>query len=87
MMQKLGLNISSFRIFLPRLPKRNTCRYENSRSANALRSLHNRITLVFKLPTTQAGLEATNKLLEQTIHVVDILAKQKFRGEVSCPLA
>jgi hypothetical protein len=49
--------------------------------------LRNRVTLVFKLPLNQAGLDATNKLLEQTIHLVDSLAKHKFRPEVQLCLA
>jgi Protein of unknown function (DUF1682) len=37
---------------------------------------------VTKIPTTAAGLAATNKLLEQVIFLVDTLAKTKSRGEV-----
>jgi hypothetical protein len=44
--------------------------------------IKNRITLVHKLPLTDDGLLATNKLLEQVILLVDILAAHKFRAEV-----
>jgi hypothetical protein len=44
--------------------------------------LKNRISLVTKLPTSEEGLVATNKLLEQVILLVDTLAKHKFRPEV-----
>jgi transaldolase len=52
-------------------------------SAEGLRSLKNRITLVTKLPTTAQGLAATNKLVEQVIFLVDNLSGKKFRPEVT----
>ena len=53
------------------------------RSVDALsRGLKNRITLVTKLPSTNEGLAATTKLLEQVILLVDNLGKLKFRSEV-----
>jgi len=45
--------------------------------------MKNRITLVYKLPQSEDGLLATNKLLEQVILLVDGLVKQKFRAEVN----
>jgi Protein of unknown function (DUF1682) len=50
------------------------------------RGLKNRITLVTKLTTSEEGLVAMNKLLEQVILLVDTLAKHKFRPEVIHPL-
>ena len=47
------------------------------------RGMKNRITLVTKLPTKDDGLIATSRLLEQVILLVDVLAKHKFRPEVS----
>lgn len=63
---------------LPRSTYSPFIRVLTSRALN----LQNTITLVTKLPTTAAGLAATNKLLEQVILLVDTLAKTKFRGEV-----
>jgi len=45
--------------------------------------MKNRITLVTKLPTSDVGLVATSRLLEQVILLVDSLDKHKFRSEVS----
>lgn len=53
------------------------------RSVEGLRGLRNRITLVTKIPTTEAGQTACAKLLEQILLLIDSLAKHKFRPEVS----
>jgi PAT complex subunit CCDC47 len=45
--------------------------------------LKNRVTLVTKIPSSEAGLIAVAALLEKVIQLVDLLAKHKFRNEMS----
>jgi len=82
-MQKTGFSTLSSQISLAKLLKSMSfLLFLADPSARVLNNLKTRITLVFKLPTSQAGLQATNELLEETIHLVDSLAKHKFRPEV-----
>jgi len=52
-------------------------------SAESLRDLRSRITLVFSLPRTQPGLTATTTLLSELLSLTDSLTSRKFRPEVS----
>jgi hypothetical protein len=80
-----GLNTSSSQTFPKILPKGTQPAAHilgsNENSVDSLK-LENRITLVTKLATSEEGLAATNKLLEQVIFLVDTFGKHKFRPEV-----